>query len=112
VLPGRSADVTTTAAAPSLVCDELPAVTVPVRVERRPQLRERLRDVSRLGPSSSLTFHVAHLGSPPDRGETTSKRSGVISSRTVPVVERGQRALVTAQGEGVLLLARDALSRA
>ena len=25
----RSADVTTTAAAPSLVCDELPAVTVP-----------------------------------------------------------------------------------
>ncbi len=26
----RSADITTTAAAPSLVCDELPAVTVPV----------------------------------------------------------------------------------
>ena len=34
--------MTTTAAAPSLVCDELPAVTVPLRVKRRPQLRERL----------------------------------------------------------------------
>ena len=34
--------MTITAAAPSLVCEELPAVTVPVSVKRGPQLPERL----------------------------------------------------------------------
>ncbi len=36
-----SPDVTSSADAPSLVCDELPAVTLPADVERRSELGQR-----------------------------------------------------------------------
>jgi hypothetical protein len=48
----RSPLVTTTAAAPSLVCDELPAVTVPRTWNAGFSFASASSDVSRRGPSS------------------------------------------------------------
>ena len=58
--PSRSsADVTITAAAPSLVCDELPAVTVPLTWNAGRSLASASSDVSRRGPSSVSNVDLA-----------------------------------------------------
>ena len=46
----RSADITTAAAAPSDICEELPAVTVPFDMKRRLQRGQRLQRSIRARP--------------------------------------------------------------
>ena len=91
--------MTRTAAAPSLVCDELPAVTVPLHVERRPQLAERLERRIAARPlvvSDATTVPTVAARRAPD--DLVVEPAGV---------DRGDRALMAAQRERVLLLARD-----
>src|SRR5262249_3132829 len=58
------ADVMMTAAAPSLVCDELPAVTVPCVWNAGRSPESAVSDVSRRGPSSVLNSVSIVLGLP------------------------------------------------
>ena len=88
--------MTTTAAAPSEICDELPAVSVPsLRNAGRSRASESA-DVLARTPSSS----VNSIGSPLRCGMPT----GTISSANTPFF-CGGRELVAAGGELVLLLA-------
>src|SRR6201996_7688154 len=58
----RSDDMTTVAAAPSEVCDEFPAVTVPLAWKAGLSLANASRDVSARGPSSRLNSLVLTSG--------------------------------------------------
>jgi hypothetical protein len=51
-LRARSRDITTVAAAPSDICDELPAVTIPPSAKAGFSLASASAVVSRRGPSS------------------------------------------------------------
>src|SRR6476659_82305 len=61
-----AAEVTITADAPSLVCDELPAVTEPLGWNAGRSLASASADVSRRGPSSMENVIFLILGSEPD----------------------------------------------
>ena len=67
----RSTDITTAAAAPSEVCDELPAVTVPLAWKAGLSLASASSEVSARGPSSTLNsiFGLAELGLRVRRGK-------------------------------------------
>ena len=106
LLRADSADVTTTAAAPSLVCDELPAVTVPAAWKAGLQLGQRLRRRVAARPFVLVEGHDladAVVASP--RSHQPGRCTGTSSSAKRPASMRGQRALVAAQREGVLFLA-------
>ena len=72
-----------TAAAPSLVCDELPAVTVPARVKGRPQLGRALRARCR-GAGLRRPRTATSSGSRPSRRSTSRAVTGTISSAKRP----------------------------
>ena len=74
----------TTAAAPSLICDELPAVTEPLtwNAGRRPPRTSS--DVSRRGPSSAVNATVRTAGAPPPFGSATRTSIGTVSSSNRP----------------------------
>ena len=99
----RSPLITTTADAPSLVCDELPAVTVPFTWNAGLSFASASSDVSRRGPSSAST-DVAVCG----RRGSARPQVAHDSVGEAAGVDCGHRALVAAQRERVLLLARDA----
>ena len=79
----RSPSITTMAAAPSLICELFPAVTVPVgsKAGRRPAMRDS--SVSRRIPSSASKRTISRWGRP---SSTTvrSTSTGTISSRNQP----------------------------
>ena len=70
----RPPTTTTTAAAPSLICEALPAVTVPVGAERRPQLGQPLERRVGRGPSSLLDDVVALAAGDGDAARSRPKR--------------------------------------
>ena len=91
----RSADITTAAAAPSDVCDELPAVTVPLRVEGRLQLRQRLerRVGARAFVHLELDLRLLRLRLA-RRAAVNVTGTGTISSLELPGGLRRERLLV------------------
>ena len=77
----------TTAAAPSLVCDELPAVTLPLAWKAGLSLASASSEVSRRGPSSVSTSRLRRRPARrPTAGaaSTTSASTGTISSAKRP----------------------------
>ena len=99
------------AAAPSLVCDALPAVTLPCAWKAGFSLASASSEVSRRGPSSVANRRVAGAGA---RAPTVGgASSAAMSSGTISVVESarvdgGHRSPMALEGEAVLRLARDA----
>ena len=89
-----------TAAAPSQIWREFPAVTLPVRQERRLRARQRLR--GRVAPRRLVDAEERR----PTCGFVTS--TGTISLLEPPLVDRGDRAPVRLERERVELLAREA----
>ena len=77
-----AADITMTAAAPSLVCEELPAVTVPLAWKAGRSLASASADVSRRGPSSTANaiWRVIGLAPLPFEPSTSAAVTGTISS--------------------------------
>ena len=75
-----SADITTAAAAPSLICEELPAVTAPRAWNAGLSLASASSEVSRRGPSSvsKAILRVCGLSFPFRLTSITSR--GIISS--------------------------------
>src|SRR5207302_10448868 len=61
----RSADMTTVAAAPSDICEELPAVTLPLAWKAGLSASRASRDVAARGPSSTLKMISCRLGFEP-----------------------------------------------
>ena len=92
--------VTTTAAAPSEICEALPAVIGPALLERGPQLRERLgRGVGADALVAGDDDRVARALRDLDRDDLLGERARL---------PRRVRALVRARRPRVLVLARDA----
>ena len=77
--------MTITAAAPSLVCDELPAVTLPVAWNAGFSLASASGDVSRRGPSS-VSMRLGAAGARPTAGaaSTIAASTATISSAKRP----------------------------
>jgi hypothetical protein len=85
-----SAEVMATAAAPSLVCDELPAVTVPCAWNAGFSDASAVNEVSRRGPSSVskvISFTAGRDAFPAADPFVSATRtvSGTISSRKRPL---------------------------
>src|ERR1041385_8388513 len=78
-----SAVITTVAAAPSEVCDELPAVTVPLAWKAGFRLPSASLEVSARGPSSTLKTISIRLGFDP-LGVVKLTGTGTISSSNLP----------------------------
>ena len=76
--------MTTTAEAPSLVCEELPAVTLPRAWNAGRSFASASSDVSRRGPSSIATVISVAFGGPPFGVCTTRVVTGTISSAKRP----------------------------
>ena len=75
----------TTAAAPSLICDELPAVTEPLTWNAGRSPPRTSSDVSRRGPSSAVNATVRTAGAPPPfAGSATRTSIGTVSSSNRP----------------------------
>ena len=98
----RSSVASTTQAAPSLICEELPAVTVPPSRNTGRSLASFSSVVSGRGPSSACTV----TGSPFGCGTGT----GTISSSKRPASGGRDRAPVALERELVLVGARDAVA--
>src|ERR1700738_2275831 len=79
----RSADMTNVAAAPSEVCEELPAVTVPLAWNAGLSAARADRDVSARGPSSTLKIISWRLGFEP-LGVVKLTGTGTVSSANLP----------------------------
>ena len=92
-------DVTSTAAAPSQICDELPAVTLPsgrnAGFKRRERLRRRVATRRLVHADERADVRVRHL----DRDDLVLE---------APLVDRGDRAPVRLERVRVELLAREA----
>ena len=105
--------MTTTAAAPSLVCEELPARHA-CRRRGTPAAASRAlsADVSRRGPFVDGERHLPRASAVAATvavrriDQRRRHRHDLVSEAAA--VDRGERALVAAQRERVLLLARDA----
>ncbi len=91
-----SAEATTSAAAPSLICEALPAVTVPRLAERGRSLPSASSDVSGRGPSSCVTI-VSPLRRHGDRHDLVQLSAGP-----------GRCPAMAFQRKRVLIRARDA----
>ena len=90
--------ITTTAAAPSLICDELPAVTVPLTWNAGRSFASASTDVSRRGPSSAeITTSVVAIGLEAE-GVSRVDVTGTISSvkRPASCAARARRWLSSA----------------
>ena len=96
--------MTSAAAAPSLVCDELPAVTVPCAWNTGFSLASASSDVSARGPSSRSNTERSTLA-----GRNVLHFDGHDLIVEVSLRLRAQRVLMAAQGEGVGIFARDAV---
>ena len=104
-----SRSITSTAAAPSLVCEELPAVTRAACGEDRLQLRQRLQRWYRGAAPRRCrrsTRGAALCRPRPPRSSSTV--SGTISSLNLPSSIAAAARWCERQREGVLLLAADA----
>ena len=82
----RSAATTMAAAAPSLICDELPAVTVPPARKAGRSPASAAADVSRRGPSSTSRVVSVTCGAPlpPPAPSTLRTGTGTVSSAKRP----------------------------
>ena len=73
------------AAAPSLICDELPAVTVPPARNTGRSLASAAVEVSRRGPSSTAKAVSVTPGAPPPLAPSTMRTgTGTVSSANRP----------------------------
>ena len=80
----NSRSITSTAAAPSLVCDEFPAVTLPRAAKTGRSFASASSEVSARGPSSvsKIVSEVRTL--PPSSTQVSFTGSGTISSLNLP----------------------------
>ena len=80
----RSSEITTAAAAPSDVCDELPAVTVPLAWKAGFNFASASIDVSARGPSSALNSISVFFGFDFASGAVKVTGTGTISCSNCP----------------------------
>ena len=107
----RADSMRTAAAAPSEVCEELPAVTVPCAWKAGLSWASASAEVSARGPSSAektrfldpglAGFASGHGGCDGDGNEFFGEAAGGL---------RGERFLVACEGEGVLIFAGDGVA--